>query len=918
MKKTSLFLVAATLLNIMNLSSAAVITHAESLSTKNPFSDVTESNPNFEAITSLKSSGVLQGYADGTYGFDHKMNRAEFAKALVASITSNPQGKNCFKDVHEEWYAPFVCEAKARGIVQGDGQDPEYYKPNDKITFSAAAKVVTNTYQLQKGTADKKIWYKEYVTALQKPKAIPLSISYFDEDVDRGEMAEMIWRIKEKVTDKASRNFDEISGEGLIRAENCADVQNRMVTPFSSNGSFGNVMVPLDAVQSTPAPMTGAVTEEKSAEQPPMGLTGGGTESTSDYSHTNVQVEGVDEADVIKNDDKYIYLIKGSSVRIVEAYPAETMKELVNFSFGDEKNTENFYPSEMYVDGNTLTVIGSVSHPYIYNTTQTDGAASSKMIAPGEYYPSYQNRTKVYIVDVTDHSKPKVQRFVEFDGNYTSSRKVGNTLYMVVHQSPFYGMPYFTMEKRAKDITANNFLPQMLDSKNGKDEAIAPCANIMILPKPETPNFLITAAVPLTDLTKEVKRSVIVGNAENIYASKDNLYVAATNWAGGYYQPEGNTNQTLIYKFGLTPDSIEYKEEGKVPGTILNQFSMDENNGYFRIATTTDTYSTKMNNNLYILDSKMAVAGKIEDIAPGERIYSVRFLGNRAYMVTFKTVDPLFVIDVADPKNPKILGKLKIPGYSNYLHPYDENHLMGFGNEVDESIDADKVHSEDAVYYTAVQGMKVGMFDVTDVNNPKEMFKEVIGTSGTTSELLYNHKALLFDKEKGLLAFPVTVNEIANENQCSANTYSSCPSSCVQICVPSSCTYENGLKTCTPDCNGANSCVKPSTLSMPVFSGAYVYNVNLTDGFKLAAKITHLTTAEEQDMKTKGYMSDYLKTIQRIVYMKDNLYTISQAAVKANLLATFAELKMITLAGDTSQVYFKGITPPMPAVAPAQ
>lgn len=152
--------------------------------------------------------------------------------------------------------------------------------------------------------------------------------------------------------------------------------------------------------------------------------------------------------------------------------------------------------------------------------------------------------------------------------------------------------------------------------------------------------------------------------------------------------------------------------------------------------------------NVYILDEALKVAGRIEDIAPGERIYSVRFMGDRAYMVTFKQVDPLFAIDLKDPKAPKILGALNIPGYSDYLHPYDGNHIIGFGK--------DTVEKGSMAYY---QGMKPAVFDVSDVAHPKEKFKEIIGGRGTESELLHNHKALLFDREKNLLAFPVTVME---------------------------------------------------------------------------------------------------------------------------------------------------------------
>ncbi len=869
-----------------------------------PFPDVSDQNYK-EAITKLKDAGIVQGYENGDFKPTTDMNRAEFMKVLIGSITKEPKGKNCFDDVREEWYAPYICEGKSRGIVSGDDTNPKMFRPAEKIKFSEAAKIVAKTYSLQGGEKDAKAWYKEFITELQNKKAIPLSVEYYDENVSREEMSEMVWRLKDKVEDKASRTYDEIGGKGLVTASSCADLQARYVkaTTYLYRDDFRA----MDTKQSIPMPImvpmedalsvqnaTGAVSAE--TKSPDAG-------AAKDYSSTNVQVEGVDEADVIKNDGKYIYLIKGNSVRIVEAYPATSMKELISFSLGEENKNENFYPTEMYVDGNTLVVIGTLSYYNNYPQPLMDTtSADAKMAATSIMPVYYQNRVRAYVVDITNHSKPVIQRSVEFEGNYSASRKIGSTLYMVMNQYPSYPI-YYGIEQHDKDIKAMDIMPKMKDSVKGTDELAVPCNKVRILPKPQTFNFLIAAAIPLKDKTQSVEREVIVGNVQNLYVSQNNLYVASTEWAGGFYNPYSQSENTMIYKFALDKNSIEYKNQSSAPGQILNQFSMDEKDGNFRIATTKNNYSggNKSTNNLYVFDKDMKMVGKVEGIAPGESIYSVRFMGNRAYMVTFKQIDPLFVIDLTTPTSPKVLGKLKVPGYSNYLHPYDENHIMGFGKEVDESIDADKVHSEDAVYYTAVQGMKLGMFDVTDVNNPKEMFKEVIGDNGTESELLYNHKALLFNKEKGLLAFPITVNEIPKDTQCSGKTYSSCPSNCQKICMPSSCSYENGIKVCTADCDGPKSCLAQDAYSSsrPVFQGAYVYNVNLTDGFKLKGKITHLTSEEEASMKENGYLSNYEKAVQRILTIGENIYTVSQGAVKANAMADLQEKNMIPLAGST-------------------
>jgi len=282
---------------------------------------------------------------------------------------------------------------------------------------------------------------------------------------------------------------------------------------------------------------------------------------------------------------------------------------------------------------------------------------------------------------------------------------------------------------------------------------------------------------------------------------------------------------------------------------------MDEYNGNFRIATTTQKYNDNQANNIYVLNENLKIIGKIEDIAPGESIYSVRFMGEKAYMVTFKRVDPLFVIDLSNPEKPKLAGKLKIPGYSDYLHLYDENHLIGIGKEVDESIDADKIHSNDAVYYTAIQGVKLAIFDVSDIEHPVEMYKEVIGDRGTDSDALYDHKAFLFDKEKNLLVIPIKLAEVSEEQKKSKDWK-----------------RMEGEFT---------------------FQGVYVYNISLDNGFKLKGKITHIDNSEI--LMKSGYYFDSLYSIKRSLYMDNVLYTISNKKVKMNNLENLNYINEVEL-----------------------
>jgi uncharacterized secreted protein with C-terminal beta-propeller domain len=810
------------------------------------FSDVNSETNYSQAIQYLKDQKIVQGYPDGSFAPSSTINRAEFTKILVNAISKDtPTGSNCFFDVKADWYAPYVCTAKNLNLINGypDGK----FKPGDNINFSEAAKIIANAFKLNQSQQDPSVWFKSYIEALQREKAIPLSVEYFDEKITRDEMSEIIWRVKADINDKSSRTYLELNGEGLVTSNSCSDLEERFKNINYIYG--GPISIPLPLTEAAPA--RDATSSESKA--------GGG--GSVDYSNTNVQVAGVDEADIIKNDGKYIYLIKDNTIRIVNASPASEMKELINFQVGPQ--SENFYPNEMYVSGDQLIVMGTAN---VYYPMPLGNTVESKMIVPG-YWPG-SNKSKVYIVDIKDRSQPKVTRTIDFDGSYASSRRIGDNLYIVLNHYQYF--PYYRANQSIPSFS--EYLPKISDSKNGgKAELAVPCDQIRLMPKPHSFNFMITAAIPLNDSTKDISRNVIVGNSENIYASEQNLYVASTDWSGGYYpSPAYNSSNTKLYKFALENGKISYSSEGLVPGTILNQFSMDEFRGNFRIATTQNDWvmgKNKMSNNVYVLDSGLKTLGKLENIAPGEKIYSTRFLGNRGYMVTFKSIDPLFAFDLTNPRAPKILGELKIPGYSDYLHPYDENHLIGFGKDVDPA-EAEK--NPDFIYYTAVKGFKMGLFDVTDPAKPKEMFKEIIGDQGSYSELLYNHKALLFDKAKNLIAFPISV---------------------------------------TQNCAIANNCQLTANYPTTNFIGAYVYGLDLQNGFKLKAKITHLNDQESSDLLKNGY-GNWEKSIQRILYIGDTLYTVSQGAVKANALSDFRELKMIDLAASLYNITFgKPLTP---------
>lgn len=558
---------------------------------------------------------------------------------------------------------------------------------------------------------------------------------------------------------------------------------------------------------------------------------------SSDFSATNVQVQGVDEADIVKTDGEYIYQVRYDSIVISKAYPADKLQIIKTLWLNGAR------PLELYVDDGHLIVISDDNlHSYSNEKNRTT------------YY--IDNTVSMKIYNILDKSNIYEEREIVLDGSYLSSRKVDQEVYLITNKHINYGY--------IKDNTIAPDTPMYRDSQSGEDFVKTDYKDVKYFPDSLVSSYMVIAGLSLDTPKEKLFVDTYLGAGEEIYCSPENLYVAVTKHRNLKAENNGPImydsavskkpsirsieKDTALYKFALNRGKLEHVANGVVPGEILNQFSMDEYDNSFRIATTTgEMWSTGDNiskNNLYVLDNKLKQVGELRDIAPGEKIYSVRFMGDRAYMVTFRTVDPLFVIDIKDKTKPQILGALKIPGYSDYLHPYDENHIIGFGKDTTEM--------GGGAYYL---GMKVAMFDITDVNNPKELFVEKIGDRGTESPLLRDHKALLFSKEKDIMAFPVTVMKVQEGSQQGYQSH--------------------------PEYGSFN------------FQGAYVYNVDLQKGFRLKGKITHIT--DEEYKKAGQYWYEEDRFIQRILYIGDNLYTTSNDLIKVNDINNLREINSLQI-----------------------
>ncbi|MFH1240486.1 MAG: beta-propeller domain-containing protein [Candidatus Diapherotrites archaeon] len=608
---------------------------------------------------------------------------------------------------------------------------------------------------------------------------------------------------------------------------------------------------------------TMSATSEKSFAESADSAGSNGASATPNYSETNVQVQGVDEADIVKTDGKYIYTITRNKLTISKAYPAEDAEVL---SVTDLKNLT---PNEMFIEDDVVLVFGSYydevrtfeqGQTGVTSKESQPGVATSEMaIAPDMMpYPYYnRNLTRLQLWDISDRENPKLERTVDFEGSYLTSRKIDDIAYFVINTYPSY---YYGMAETADDET---ILPVFRDTKQSDEfTAVSRCVDVGYLQPIQPNNFVTVGSISMKDLDKEVKKETVVASGQNVYASANNLYLAEVDYQ--YPEPIPLVDDimpvqrwevkqvTNVHKFALKNGSIAYQGMGSAPGNILNQFSMDEYDDHFRIATTIGNVSRAGGgsaNNIYVFDDEMNRVGALEDLAPGEEIYSMRFMGKKGYMVTFKKIDPLFVIDLSDHTNPKVLGKLKIPGYSDYLHPFDETHIIGVGKA---AVEAEGEWGDFAWY----QGIKIALFDVSDVENPKEMYQIVIGDRGTDSYALNDHKAFLFDREKELLVLPITLAEI-NEAQ-----------------------YGNEI----PD----------SAYGDFVYQGAYVYKLSLEDGFELIGRITHYD--DEDIFKKSGYYyygEDY--SVKRSLYIGDVLYTVSDAKILANNLSDLDLIKELRL-----------------------
>ena len=626
-----------------------------------------------------------------------------------------------------------------------------------------------------------------------------------------------------------------------------------------------------------------------------------------DYSRTNVQVEGIDEADIVKTDGEYVYAVSEKNLFIVDAYPAAGAKILATIKLDSS-------PREMYINGDSLVIFGDENNmpESLYDT----------LIRQSSY-------TFFKVFDISDHTNPRQVRDLDFEGNYLDSRMIGDYVYFLTS---------------ASDILYTDDVPVpfiLEDEKPLPFDAGAPgcnCPDVYYFDAPyDSYTFTSLAAINVVDHGAEMKtESYVFSGSQEIYVSPENLYLTYTknlneqliylevardevlprmsaeqrqritdienvdpkilsDWEklmkigevlaayhsslsvkdqekldvdvedavqAKYKDLAKELEKTVIHKIHLDGAKMTQAGSGEVTGYVLNQFSMDEHNGYFRIATTKNQMWSRFDNidaedaasysNVYVLDEDMKQVGAVEELARGEKIYSARFMQGRVYLVTFQQVDPLFAIDLSDPRKPRVLGELKVPGFSTYLHPYDETTLIGFGQQT-------KTGPSGGVVTT---GLKVSLFDVSDVKNLREIDTFEMGGQGSTSYALDDHRAFLFSREKNLLVLPVELQgNVSGTSSASDIVY------------------------------------------VPEFRGAMVFSVDKDKGIDLKGRIDHTDGKVSTSPKYFYDYNFYEDTVQRSLYIEDTLYTLSTKFLAAHKLADLTQVNKLSLPKEAGDDY---------------
>jgi uncharacterized secreted protein with C-terminal beta-propeller domain len=553
------------------------------------------------------------------------------------------------------------------------------------------------------------------------------------------------------------------------------------------------------------------------------------------YSQTNIQEVGVDESDVVKTDGANFYVSDHKSFHVVDiSGPMHVVAT----------RTVNGDVEALYLYDQKLVVL--------YTLSRSDGKPWPDVALPETdglfgmpYWIPVEKRQGVAIFDISDPGNPDNVKTVEFDGHLASSRLISGKLHIIQQFVPdlppldyTYNGTQEDLDRRIEankaamaDVPLDQLIPyyrEVGDAPGSPVDRPLVSPQNFYCPVSEDGGGTITTVVSfdLDDPELGFASVGIVADAHIVYASTQALYIATHKYDVGILSLDfgaDRAKEATLYKFGLTGQAVEYVGGGSIDGWILNQFSLGEYQDVLRVATTTGhVWDSTSRNHVYCLELEeqtLETTGSIEGLAPGEKIYSARFMGERGYLVTYVNIDPLFTLDLSDPSAPEVAGYLKVPGYSDYIHPYGDNYLITLGK------DALFVEDDEMTWY---QGVQLSIFDVTDFANPVLLHKELIGDRGTGSEALHNHKAFTFWSANDLLALPISLHEHL---------------------LPPKYPSQHGEKT---------------------FEGLYVYRISPESGFDLLGR---MSTENGNDTKTYNRWT-------RGIFVDRQVYAVTDNAVR--------------------------------------
>ena len=706
-----------------------------------------------------------------------------------------------------------------------------------------------------------------------------------------------------------------------------------------------------------------------------QGSAGGGStdkgEAGVDYSTTTVQEEGVDEADFVKTDGRWLYLLRGGALVIVDAVPAETMKIVSTTPIGGS-------PLEMFVDGDRAVVFSSHGSYDVAEAARPDPQGPK----------AWNDRLRLTVIDVTDREAPVVLREVLLEGSYLSARLTGGAVHAVLRT--YVGLATQSYGGVAVDVAGGagggtsgsggattgggvdtsgpvsgggvadagaavepdepgavdpgeptepgeptdpgddrdggtvfedtggaaddvpTWKEQLAEAKAAALAEVDALTMTDLVPlrwevtRSDDGTEILGAAEPITDCGDFWRPSLaygpslvsvvtlrlddpandgvisVFGNGDTVYASPGRLYLAAdiyNGWYGAMPDKAEDWQQTAIHVFDLAyaVDRAVYLGSGKVPGRVLNQFSLSEYEGDLRVATTKDLWTQGPDASesrvtvLGLQGGALVEKGSVGGLGKGERIYAARFLGPKGFVVTFKQTDPLYTLDLSDPTAPAVVGELKIPGFSTYIHPFGEDHLLTIGRD-----------TFDNGQWVQVGGVQLTIFDVSDLAAPTQAWKEVLGEGGTQSDALYDHKAFTFLASRGLLVVPLS--------SYGSSTVGPTPDGGPGV-VPAGEPDRGAADPAAGDTDEPAAGDEPPAKEQTWFTGAAVYDVSAETGFHERGVIDHT------DLVTSG--SWWSEHVSRAVIIGETVYTVGVVGMKASALVDLSEAGHVLFPADT-------------------